>query len=296
MDKMHKLTDKLLLDMERKLQKEYKKVFKKSQKELFSFISNVKKLPLTSTWQERLSEFKKYNKLNNFIAFIVELISSQNKITVQDINNLTREIYIDNRNWELYNISKLSKILFKKKSKKDILKEFKDTGSPFYQIAIDTIKDKSNIKNKIEREITEGIMKGEDIEKLSNRVLGVINTNYSNAIKIARTEVTRLENLARYESMLEAQKKGLNIKKQWIATKDQRTRDRHREAMLEIRDLDKRFSTECLYPGDPSAPANQTVNCRCTMTTEFTGFKKHDLEKQLDEELKRKSYEEWGKM
>lgn len=296
MDKMHKLTDRLLLDLEKKMQKEYKKVFKKSQNELFLLVSRIKSMPSTATWQERLSEFKKYNRLNNFIAFIVELISNQNKLTVQDINNLTEEVYIDNRNWELYNISKISKILFKKKTKKDILEEYKKTESPFNQIAIDTIRDKSNIKSKAEREITEGIMKGEDIEKLSRRVLKVIDINYSGATRIARTEVTRLENLARYESMLEAQKRGLNIQKQWIATKDQRTRDRHREAMLEVKDLDQRFSTECLYPGDPSAPANQTINCRCTMTTEFIGFKKHDLEKQLDEQLRKKSYEEWRKM
>lgn len=56
--------------------------------------------------------------------------------------------------------------------------------------------------------------------------------------------------------------------REWLATRDARTRDTHRAADGQVRAFGKKFDVggyAMEYPGDMSAPANLTVNCRCTV-------------------------------
>ena len=67
---------------------------------------------------------------------------------------------------------------------------------------------------------------------------------------------------------------GIKLKKQWLATLDNRTR--HAHAMLDGQtvDVDKPFKVdgyELMYPGDSSAPGYLVYNCRCTQIAEVDG-------------------------
>lgn len=57
---------------------------------------------------------------------------------------------------------------------------------------------------------------------------------------------------------------GIKVRKRWVATKDERTRASHADLDGEIVDYDKPFSNDLMYPGDPSGPAVEVYNCRCT--------------------------------
>lgn len=60
----------------------------------------------------------------------------------------------------------------------------------------------------------------------------------------------------------------LVIGEEWIAIGDQRTRDDHDEADGQIVAVEDTFlvgGEELEHPGDPSAPLEQIVNCRCTV-------------------------------
>ena len=54
------------------------------------------------------------------------------------------------------------------------------------------------------------------------------------------------------------------VKKRWVATRDNRTRDSHRAVNGETVQLDGVFSNGLAYPHAEGAPASETVNCRCT--------------------------------
>ncbi|PHR83103.1 phage minor head protein [Henriciella sp.] len=54
------------------------------------------------------------------------------------------------------------------------------------------------------------------------------------------------------------------VKKRWVATKDNRTRDSHAAIDGDMVALDQPFSNGLLYPHAPGAPAEEVVNCRCT--------------------------------
>lgn len=92
--------------------------------------------------------------------------------------------------------------------------------------------------------------------------------NRASAIRTARTSVTAAQNAGRMDSYAAAEKMGIKLKKQWLATLDGRTR--HAHAMLDgqTAKTDKPFHVdgyEIMYPGDTSAPGYLVYNCCCTL-------------------------------
>lgn len=95
---------------------------------------------------------------------------------------------------------------------------------------------------------------------------------------IARTEALRATSEAREESaeqMLE--QTGIErsrLIRIWRATPDQRVRHWHetmdRQERLTRQAFEDGKGNRLLYPGDPNAPAETTINCRCTITFRIT--------------------------
>lgn len=54
-----------------------------------------------------------------------------------------------------------------------------------------------------------------------------------------------------------------SIKKTWIAIMDDRTRESHWKTNGEVRSIDEKYSNGLMFPGDPTAPAEEVCNCRC---------------------------------
>lgn len=82
---------------------------------------------------------------------------------------------------------------------------------------------------------------------------------------IARTETTRIANAGANNLF---NRWGVK-KKEWLSTGDERTRDWHASMTGQVVDIKGKFKSGLgnllEYPGDPSAPLNETVQCRCTI-------------------------------
>lgn len=118
----------------------------------------------------------------------------------------------------------------------------------------------------IQRAMTQSITQGEGVRDMATRIQMALRQNGNNALVIARTENTRVSNKARLDTFEEAEKKGIKLGKIWIATGDDRTRDRHIDINGEIKSVDKPFSNGLMCPGDQTGgDASETVNCRCAM-------------------------------
>lgn len=91
---------------------------------------------------------------------------------------------------------------------------------------------------------------------------------------IARTESVRVTSLARKEAFRQTiDDLGLDrtkIRRVWNATLDKRTRDSHIEMDGQEVLIDEPFisgaGNRLMYPGDPDAPAEEVINCRCVVT------------------------------
>lgn len=89
--------------------------------------------------------------------------------------------------------------------------------------------------------------------------------NESRRIMIARTETLRAVNGARFEEMKDAQVE----RHQWLAVMDSETRESHASIDNEVVTVGSKFSNGLEYPLDPLAPADETINCRCTTVAYF---------------------------
>ena len=93
------------------------------------------------------------------------------------------------------------------------------------------------------------------------------------AATVARTETHAAATFASVESVRQAERElpGLRMTKEWLATKDDRTRPEHLAADGQTVGLDEKFSVggEAMdRPGDSSASAANVVACRCAIIFE----------------------------
>lgn len=120
---------------------------------------------------------------------------------------------------------------------------------------------RDNILRTLKRAIDEGWGVDETV-----RQLGDIDILRSRAKLIVRTETVRAAN---YGILLGADTYDYETEKEWLAVHDNRTRRRPRDAADHVvldgqkRSNNERFSNGLLFPGDPTGPARETINCRC---------------------------------
>jgi uncharacterized protein with gpF-like domain len=123
--------------------------------------------------------------------------------------------------------------------------------------------------------IAEGAGLGEDMRRLSDRVDNILSAtatdNWTNrAVTVARTETIGALNAGRWDSF-EAISQLLGettpMEQQWLATSDSRTRKTHKAADGQRVPVGGYFTVgnaDLRFPGDPSGPAQEVINCRCT--------------------------------
>ena len=101
------------------------------------------------------------------------------------------------------------------------------------------------------------------------RILRKTFNHYSQfqAERFVRTEATNAANFGTMQSALTVFP-GQEMKKEWIASFDDRTRDTHAEADGQVVNYNDPFFVggyQMQYPGEPGAPANEVINCRCSV-------------------------------
>ncbi len=147
-----------------------------------------------------------------------------------------------------------------------------------YQPAYGTLSDllqRNDVNNlsKISQAITQGFINGQSIDKVTSNFMDIFGASEYQAERIARTEFTRSAGAGDYAATLDASEQGLNLKRMWVATLDDRTRESHQEADGQIVGIDEPFivdGEEGMYPGDfPSVETN--INCRCSVVTLIDG-------------------------
>lgn len=131
------------------------------------------------------------------------------------------------------------------------------------------------------REIERGITDGTPIPEVTRNVQRVLTASGSQywpnrAVTVARTETIGAVNAGVYRAaVLDAQARGdIAPFKQWIATDDKRTRPTHDAADKQRTLMSEPFvvgGAKLLFPGDPRGPAQEVINCRCTILPTVLG-------------------------
>jgi hypothetical protein len=131
--------------------------------------------------------------------------------------------------------------------------------------------------SRIRDELRQGYSRGEDIDALRQRIEDTLNVNRdgkdnywrNRAEAIARTETMGAYNGGAQLAWADlARATGEQLEKGWLATLDKRTRETHFAADGQRVPLDQPFTVggwQLMEPGDPDGPAQEVINCRCTM-------------------------------
>jgi hypothetical protein len=124
-------------------------------------------------------------------------------------------------------------------------------------------------------EVARGVNAGDSIPQLRDRIDTVLSTTRSErwpnrATVVARTEAIGALNAGRSEAFkaLAEEDPELELERVWLATDDHRTRESHRLADGQRVPLGSPFIVggfELAFPGDPSGPPEEVIQCRCTM-------------------------------
>lgn len=298
-DKAHILTDKKLEEMERHLSAIYSRAHKELSEKYENYIlkfkaADEKKRKLLDSGKITKKEYENWRKGQIATGAHWRKMKEQtarqllevNKIALAYVNDQLPEIYAINYNWSARNLegqvhNAISFELVNAQTVKDLSLAGDKSFLPYKEL--DPAKDIPwNMKN-INAEVLQGILQGESIPKIAERIQNVENMNKVSAIRSARTIVTSAENKARQDTAESLAKMGAIVKKVWLSVGDNRTRDWHREAAnnysedkaIPIDELFEVNGEKMMRPGDAEHGASgmNLYNCRCSSKNIVVGFK-----------------------
>lgn len=303
-DKAHKQTDSILEMLESKIYTTYKQAEKEVQDKWKAYLDSVdedakeikKKLveatkkgnpadivkyrsKLASLYKSRTFQNQQFHNLLQEIALQYQH-SAETATTI--INGKLPKVYSVNYNYmgqqiipQVKNLTDID-IIFNLVDTQTIKNLLLDNSTLLPLLEINGKKYRRWVTSKINSEVLNGIIQGESMDKIASRLQSVTAMTAKAAIRNARTAVTSTENKGRLDSMVELEKHGAILEKQWLATSDSRTRDWHRELNGKTAEIDEAFENamgEIRYPGDPQAKPANVYNCRCTLLTNVKGFR-----------------------
>lgn len=187
-----------------------------------------------------------------------------------EIKKALTEIYAVNANYtstklrSFYGVDATSKHLLTGVTRRQAAIIFRDTQPLFSKIAFRNLVEAPAVIRRLQNEMVQATLLGESQEKIIRRIRAVMGNSAANARRIAQTERTRLQSQARADQLHEASQMGIRITKTW-STRMVRSRESHvalnNKTIAENEKFRTIWGNELAYPGDPSAPAKEVINC-----------------------------------
>lgn len=144
---------------------------------------------------------------------------------------------------------------------------------PFSKIAFGNLGNDKRIVERLNREMEMWVRSKKGVDDLIRRIREVTGMSLKQAKRVARTERTRVQGQARYEAIQGANLSRASgeaaLKKQWVARNDAFTRGSHLPMSGQVQKATEYFisgaGNKLMYPGDPRAPVEEIISCRCYM-------------------------------
>lgn len=308
-----------------RLSAEYKQAEKELRKELDDYYKRFQKqdkekAKLVSQGKLDRSEYIKWRKnkmlyketLNQKVDVMSQHLLNVNKQARDIIRKEMFGVYADQYNFGKYEVEKGLKVntsftLFDQKTVErmadknpKLLPERKAPDGKILKYS----------RRKVNTAITQGVLKGDSIDKIAQRLSRVVGMEERYALTNARTAMTGAQNAGRLDSYFDSKKLGINVRKQWMATLDERTRESHQMLDGESRPIEEPFSNGLMYPANADLPKSikvdghkvsptpaEVYNCRCTMIADLPDFPPQNM-MRLDNvngtPIEYATYNEWA--
>lgn len=307
-DYAHELTDKQLEELEKRVAEVYRQASEEMKQKLEKWYKDFERLDkqkaaLVEAGKLEKAEYLAWRKgkmadsgrLKALVDTLTKDFVNSDKIAMQIVRGDLTDVYALNANYAAYKIEQdagvdLSWTLYDHSTVERMIREEPDVlPLPSVDIPVDEQWNRKHLNNAI----TQGILQGESIPHIADRLQRIIGMDRTAAVRSARTATTAAECAGRQDTYQRAKGMGIQLKKQWLATLDGKTRHAHRMLDGQTVDVEESFQVDgykLKCPGDPSAPGYLIYNCRCTM---ISVDKFHDPNAPRAAKLGEVSYEEW---
>lgn len=220
-------------------------------------------------------------------------LTAADKMAMAYVNQVPAGVYAEGMNFATYEIehgvkANTSFTLYNKNTVMELVANEPDL---LPQAAFDKAKDMAWNSRHVTSAVTQAVLQGQTIPQLATSIAGIAAMDQRAAMKAARTAMTSAHSLGKLKGYERAAGMGIDVKKQWLAALDSRTRGSHRHLDGETVKLDAEFSNGLKYPGDPDGPGSEIYNCRCTLVPVIGDVEYDEVERA--NKLGKMSYEEW---
>lgn len=193
--------------------------------------------------------------------------------------------------WGLYNVDAVKRLL-------------RDEPNLLPPSRVDIPKDKRWNMGNITRQIMQGIVQGERLEQVAQRLTKVAEMNIDSARTHARTAMTAAQNAGRLEQMYRqrelAHSFGMTVRKKWKSAKDTHVRKAHGILDGQLQELEDPFTVygkTIMYPGAPEAAPELVYNCRCAISAYYPDSPPQNAKMRDDDPervpIRSMTYQEW---
>lgn len=317
-DITHKWTDRKIKQLEKRINKEYLKTMEELEEKTADYFRRFeikdKKWRLwvkqgvktEKEYQEwRLGQMCVGDRWEEMKQKIADEYHNANNMAKKIAYDASKEVYAENHNYGTYEVEKQAKVdtsytLYDESTIERILRDDPDVlpqpGKKVTSRIAAELDERWN-KQLVQSAIIQGILQGESIPKLATRLADSVgDKNRKAAIRNARTMMTGAQNAGRVDSYKRAQRMGIDLQQEWVATLDGRTRHEHRLLDGQRVNVGQPFEVEGMtirFPGDPQAAPRMIYNCRCTLISQLKGFEIDTQKYRQDPDLGGMTYNEW---
>ena len=220
-------------------------------------------------------------------------LTAADKMAMAYVNQVPAGVYAEGMNFATYEIEHGAKAntSFTLYNKNTVMELVANEPDLLPHAAFDKAKDSAWNSRHVTSAVTQAVLQGQTVPQLAASIAGIAAMDQRAAMKAARTAITSAHSLGKLKGYERAAGMGIDVKKQWLAALDSRTRGSHRHLDGETVKLDAEFSNGLKYPGDPDGPASEVYNCRCTLVPVIGDVEYDEVERA--NKLGDMSYEEW---
>lgn len=306
----HRETDKRLEALEKRVAAVYKQASEEMQQKLAQWYKDFErldkqkaalvdagKLPKADYLAWRKGKMVESGRLKALVDTLTADYVNSDKIAMQIVRGDLTEVYAINANYAAYSIERdtgfdLSWTLYDHSAVERMIREDPDLlPLPSVNIPLDERWNRQHLNNAI----TQGILQGESIPHIAERLQRILGMDHTAAVRSARTATTAAECAGRINTYKYAESLGIEMQQEWVATLDDRTRHEHRILDGQRVDIGEAFEVDgasIRYPGDPQAPGYLVYNCRCTVIGAIKGLEDDDSDDHRKHMIGT-TYEEW---
>lgn len=308
MDRMQKETDAELAKLERLLKREYKKAQAEVEERAVEYFkafrdrddAMLKRLREGKITADEYYRWRQNQMLvgNRWVSLRDRLADDYVTANVRAsgmINEHLYNTYAENFNYQAFIAEREMRIetTFSLYDKDAVREMVRRTPGIITTAQVNIAKNQRWNAQKVTSALTQGILQGDSIGHIADRLQTVTTMNQKAAVRNARTLTTGAENGGRFACSQRLESAGVEQEKQWMATLDRRTRHSHRMLDMETVPMDQPFSNGLMYPGDMSmahTKPEEVYNCRCRYVTQF---KKWPSTFERSTDALGESYEDW---